>query len=191
MEIDQSWFAPGRRWFVAVTLPDAIKDDLAALRIEASGIRWTPREQMHLTLRYIGGADSEIIQRLAKGLGRIAVEPFLLTPEGVGRFPPRGNPRVFWGGVGSGHPRLFQLQGKVEEAVIAAGLEPETRRFHPHITLARIKPAASGSINDFLKRHRNYIGGPFRVDAFSLWVSYLQADGPVHHRAAEYQLEKP
>ncbi len=190
MEIDESLFSPGGRWFVAVTLPDAIKDDLASLQIESSGIRWTPRQQMHLTLRYIGGADSEIVRRLAEGLARIAVEPFLLTPAGVGRFPPRGNPRVFWAGVGSGHPRLFQLQGKVEEAVIAAGLEPETRRFHPHITLARINPAAGGSANDFLKRHRDYTGGPFRVDAFSLWVSYLQTGGPVHHRAAEYKLKK-
>jgi RNA 2',3'-cyclic 3'-phosphodiesterase len=190
MEIDQSLFAPGGRWFVAVTLPDAIRDDLAALRIEASGIRWTPRDQIHLTLRYIGGADPETVRRLDEGLGHIAVEPFLLTPSGVGRFPPRGNPRVFWAGVGSGHPRLFQLQGKVEETVIAAGLEPETRRFHPHITLARLKSTPAGSVNQFLKQNRDYTAGPFRVDAFSLWVSYLQANGPVHHRAAEYTLEK-
>lgn len=190
MESDESLFAPGGRWFVAVPLSGAIREDLAALRTKASGIRWTPPAQMHLTLRFIGRADSETVHRVAEGLGRIGVEPFLLTPEGVGRFPPRGNARVLWAGVGSGHPRLFQLQGKVEEAVIAAGVEPETRRFHPHITLARIKSAPGGSINEFLKRHRSYTGGPFRVDTFSLWVSHLNARGRVHKEAARYTLVK-
>ncbi len=190
MEIDESLFTPGGRWFVAVAIPEAIKKDLAELSNTAPGIRWTQAHQMHLTLRFIGEFAPEAVRCIADNLARIKVARFLLTPEGIGRFPPRGSPRVLWAGVGSGHPRLFQLQGKVEESVIAAGVEPETRRFHPHITLARIKHASAGAVNEFLKRHRAYTGGPFRVDTFSLWVSHLHATGPIHQEAARYTLEK-
>lgn len=188
MEIEERYFSPGGRWFVTVEIPEAIRKDLASLAAANADIRRTPCHQLHLTLRFVGTTDPETVRRIAENLGAIRVEPFLLTPQGVGRFPAKGRARVLWAGVGTGHPRLFQLQQKVEEAVIASGVTPETRRFHPHITLARSGGASPGAVTEFLKKHRDYTGGPFRVDAFSLFVSHIGREGAVHGEALRFPL---
>ncbi len=188
MEIDKETLPPGGRWFVSVEPSETVKTDLERLKTAVSGIRWTPFHQFHLTLRFIGEAGPDTVRRIARNLEKIRVEPFILETEGIGCFPSKGRPRILWAGFGSGHPRLFQLRQKVEESIVSAALEPETRRFHPHITLARCGNASPGAIKEFLKTHREHAGAPFRVERFSLFVSRLTSDGAIHEEAEAYPL---
>ncbi|HEY8650329.1 MAG TPA: 2'-5' RNA ligase family protein, partial [Chthoniobacterales bacterium] len=84
--------------------------------------------------------------------------------------------------VGRGHPHLFQLHKRVQEAALGAGLEPELRPFHPHFTLARCQCISPQSVRKFLKSNVDLDAGMIRVDSFHLHSSKLTPAGPIHTR---------
>ncbi|MES2693474.1 MAG: RNA 2',3'-cyclic phosphodiesterase, partial [Verrucomicrobiota bacterium] len=100
--------------------------------------------------------------------------------EGVGTFPPNRPPQVLWIGIGSGHPRLFQLRQRVDDALLSSGLQIDLRTFHPHITLARTNEAAAKSVAHWLHTHRDFAAPPFRVESFDLYSSELRPGGSIY-----------
>src|SRR5690606_17932464 len=123
-----------KRLFVALELPENCRETLAALERPLRGGRWLPTEQLHLTLAFLGNVAAEQEDRLHTELAKVQVPPFFLPIEGTGTFGGK-RPSVLWAGVGTGHPHLFALHKHVHDALFAAGLDPELRPFHPHITL--------------------------------------------------------
>jgi 2'-5' RNA ligase len=119
---------------------------------------------------------------LREKLSAIHFGAFFLPMTGVGTFPPKGSPKIIWIGVGNAHPHLFQIHKRVQEAALSAGLEPDLRPWHPHITLARCRNVSSQSIRSFLKSNRDLDLGMIRVDAFHLYSSKLSAAGSVYTR---------
>ncbi|MGH8019995.1 MAG: RNA 2',3'-cyclic phosphodiesterase [Opitutaceae bacterium] len=169
------------RLFVAIDPPPAVRDALAGLPRRIRGVAWTPPEQYHLTLRFIGDVAHETRERIEKALANIEVTSFTLPVEGVGSFPPNRPPRILWAGTGSAHPRLFQLRQKVDDALLACALDLDVRSFQPHFTLARCgrdTPIAEAS--RFVREHAEFQAPVFRVDAFTLYRSDLRASGAVH-----------
>ena len=180
------------RLFIALPLPEVIRALLAKLATPSSDLRWTPREQLHLTLRFLGDTLLEKIDSLTPRLAEIRVEPFLLTLEGAGAFPPKSAPRVLWLSLGSGHPRLHQLRQRVDDALLAAGLDCDLRHFHPHITVARCSdtPAVAIAAAQWLKVRRDFAGPSFRVESFELRASELHSAGAIHRTLASFPLAK-
>lgn len=177
------------RYFLAIPLPEAHRALIAKLRETMPGFSWTSSEKVHLTLRFLGEMEDEAVTGLEEALARIEVEPFILPLEGIGVFPPRGHPRVVWVGVGKGHPRLFQLRQRIDDNLLALGVEADLRTFHPHVTVARLRPESSPAAAAlFVKKHRSFVGPPFRVDRFQLWSSQLQAGGSVYSEVADFPL---
>lgn len=168
------------RLFVALALPEAVRGALAALARPLPGVRWTRPEQLHLTLRFLGNVPVQIIDGVIARLAEVRVAPFVLPVEGIGTFPPNRPPRVVWVGTGSGHPRLFQLRQRLDDSLIAAGVQFEVRTFHPHATLARCPEDAGPALSHWLHGHREFAAAPFLVDAFELYASELQPAGAVH-----------
>ena len=168
------------RLFIALTLPSAVREVLAALAQPLPGVNWTPPEQLHVTLRFLGDVPKSQIEPMIARLAMIQVEPFILPIENVGSFPPNRPPRVIWIGVGAGHPRLFQLRQRLDDALLASGLPLDVRTFHPHITLARCTENAAAAVKPWLHVHRDEAAPPFRVEAFDLYSSDLRASGAVH-----------
>lgn len=168
------------RLFIALTLPDAVRDTLAAEAHPLPGVNWTRPEQLHVTLRFLGDTPSEQIPPLIERLSAIRIAPFILPIEGIGTFPPNRPPRILWIGVGSGHPRLFQLRQRLDDTLLAAGLQLDVRTFHPHVTLARTTDDAAKSIAHWLHTHRDFAAPPFRVEAFDLYASELRPSGALH-----------
>ncbi|MEE8533749.1 MAG: RNA 2',3'-cyclic phosphodiesterase [Alphaproteobacteria bacterium] len=175
------------RLFVAVDLPEALCRRLAAFCGGVPGARWLPVEQFHLTLRFIGEVDNGAFDDIAEALDDVHIEPFSLALSGVGHFPPRGTPRVLWVGVDDGAAAV-RLHDKIEMRLQRLGLEPDARRFHPHITLARLKGAPLGKVRDFLAAHADFASEPVAVDAFHLYSSKLGAGGALHRIEASYDL---
>jgi 2'-5' RNA ligase len=172
---------PSVRLFIAIDLPAAQRAALVALGTPTRGLVWTPPEQIHLTLRFLGDTDEARIADLTTALARVRVEPFVLPLEGLGAFPPTGAAQVLWAGVAHGHPRLFQLRQQIDDALLALGLPVDLRLFHPHVTLARVKREASpATVAQFLKQHREFAAAPFRAEAFNLYASQLLSTGAVH-----------
>ena len=168
------------RLFIAVTLPEAVRNTLAALAQPLPGASWTRPDQLHLTLRFLGDVPTEQIEPMIARLATVQVAPFVLPIEGAGTFPPNRPPRVLWIGVGAGHPRLFQLRQRIDDAVLASGVPLDVRTFHPHVTLARCTENAAPAITHWLHVHREATAPPFRVEAFELFASELRPSGAVH-----------
>jgi 2'-5' RNA ligase len=177
------------RLFLSIALPEAVRSALAALAEPAAGLHWLRPAQLHLTLRFLGDVPEELIEPLGARLATVRIAPFILPIAGVGSFPPRAPARVLCIGTGPGHPRLFQLRQRVDDAVLAAGLRPDLRTFHPHVTLARVEAPAADAAERWLRRRRDAAAPPFRVDAFSLCASELRPDGAVHTLKRRFPLE--
>jgi len=175
------------RLFVAVDLPDEIRNSVSRICAGIPGVKWLDVKQLHLTIRFIGDADDELFTNIRNVLAEIALPPFTMSLRGVGCFPPKRDPRVLWVGVEKSG-ELARLRDRVEQALVKTGLEPEERAFSPHITLARLKERPSAAIARFLEHNRQFTGGPFPVTEFHLYSSTLTREGAIHRREAGYPL---
>ncbi|HWM23975.1 MAG TPA: RNA 2',3'-cyclic phosphodiesterase [Chthoniobacterales bacterium] len=169
-----------KRLFVSLELPRSITERLAKLDPHLRGVRWLEPEQMHLTLSFLGNVPGDVEEALKKNLEAIEWKSFFLPLIGVGAFPGKGRPNVIWIGVGTGHPHLFQLHKRVQEAAIHAGLEPDLRSFHPHVTLARCRDVSAESVRPFLRAHAGIDAGMIHVESFCLNSSTLFPAGSVY-----------
>ncbi|WP_129125131.1 RNA 2',3'-cyclic phosphodiesterase [Geomonas oryzae] len=174
------------RLFIAIELPDEIKETLSSFCCDLPGMRWVPTDQIHLTLRFLGDVQPKEAAGLKEALAAIAFAPFPLTVQGVGHFPPHGHPRVLWIGLEESRP-LLELQQRIETAVAGAGIVPEERRFSPHITIARIKENASAAVKLFEVKHRQLSFPPFTVEDFILFSSVLSPKGATHRRERTFR----
>jgi 2'-5' RNA ligase len=171
------------RLFVALVPPAAVRAELAILAPELAGLRATPAENIHLTLRFIGEADPEKTDRFVAALLRVRVEPFVLPVGGVGLFPSRGPAKVLWAGVGNGHTRLYQLRKQVDESLLTVDAGLPMPGFHPHFTVARLgEQPAPREIARFLAFHAGFEAPPFLVDEFLLLASEGAAGRPPVYR---------
>ena len=170
------------RLFVAIDLPESTKQFLVDLDPRVRGVRWTKATQMHLTLAFFGDVPEGVDLALREKLSAIEFGAFFLPITGAGVFPPKGPPKIIWIGLGRGHPHLFQVHKRVQEAVLAAGIEPELRPWHPHITIARCRDVAPQAIRKFLQSIVDLDAGMIRVEAFYLYSSKLTPAGPIHTR---------
>jgi 2'-5' RNA ligase len=171
-----------KRLFVSIELPESVTQTLARLDPEVRGVRWLDPQQMHLTLAFLGNVSTETQEMLTEKLQAIAWKAFFLPLAGLGTFPSKGWPKIIWIGVGSGHPHLFQLHKRVQEALLAVGLEPDLRSFHPHVTLARCRDVSPQTIRPFLRSHADFDAGMIHVECFCLNSSALTPAGSVYSR---------
>jgi 2'-5' RNA ligase len=174
------------RLFVAIVLPDAVLRSLLAMQTGVPGARWQSRDQLHLTLRFIGETDGRQIAAIDDALASIHSPPFTLELKGVGSFGGRP-PRDIWVGVRASDA-LLHLQRKIESALQRAGCEPDGRKYTPHVTLARLKGAPNGRVMDFLADHALYASEPFSVDRFALFSSRLTPGGGIYRIEKTYRL---
>ena len=175
----------GQRLFVAIDPPAAVRETLAGLNPHLTGVRWLQPEQIHLTLSFLGHVASPAGETLREKLAKIRFTPFFIPVCGVGTFPAKGKPNVLWAGVGAGHPQLFRVYKRVQEAALAAGLEPDLRAWHPHITFARCRDVSAESVRPFLNRYADFDAGIVRVEAFSLYSSLPGPFGSAYTRELE------
>jgi len=176
-----------RRLFVAVDLPANVKDQLAIMCCGLPGAKWVPPEQLHLTLRFIGDVDGTLFRDLKESLLEIHFASFFIQLKGVGFFPPRGKPRVLWVGVVK-NANLALLQKKIENVLVKSGLEPERRKFFPHITLARLRNTPDSRSAAFHAYNSMFISDEFPAEKFTLYSSVLGKNGAKHYVEQHFQL---
>jgi 2'-5' RNA ligase len=176
------------RLFVAVALPDALRQRLAMLCRGVKGARWVDEDSMHLTLRFIGEVEEPQGEEIADALDRLRAPGFPLTLLGAGHFETRGRVRALWVGI-EPNPALTQLQERIESAVQRTGLPPEGRKFSPHITLARLDRAQPDIIRNWLHENSLFRAEPFAVEEFVLFQSLLGNGGAVYRPVAEFPLD--
>ncbi len=122
------------------------------------GARWQTREQMHLTLRFIGEVDGSDANAIDDALSSIRASKFTLQLKSAGAFGSK-IPRALWAGIAP-NEALTHLQRKIETALQRIGLEAEQRKFVPHVTLARLRATPPGIVMDYLVDHALFAGSP-------------------------------
>ncbi|MGD1880464.1 MAG: RNA 2',3'-cyclic phosphodiesterase [Kiloniellaceae bacterium] len=176
------------RLFVALSLPDTVRERLCGLCSGLPGARWVAPESLHLTLRFIGEVDGGVAEDIDAALSGIHCPRFSLTLAGVGDFGDGRRLRSVWVGV-EANEVLERLQAKVEQAVRRAGQPPEKRKFKPHVTLARFKSHPGGRLEDYFAERALFRCPPFPVTGFTLYSSYLAHEGAIYSPEAVYPLD--
>jgi len=178
------------RLFVAIPLPESLRQRLGLLAAGVPGAKWVRPENLHLTLRFIGDVDGRLYGDIVDSLGHVSVPRFEVQVQGVGQFGEGRRVDVLWAGI-KANENLMRLQAKIETALQRLGLEPERRKFHPHVTLARLRGAPESRVAQFLAENGLVSGPPFEVTEYLLFSSYLARSGAIHQVEASYSLKMP
>ena len=172
------------RLFFALRPPAPVRESLLSLMEQVDGARWQDDDQLHLTLRYLGETDERTAEDIADAARHIAFSPFDISIEGCSYFEKKGVPRQLYTRVRP-DDRLSALHKKLDRICVKCGIEPERRKFVPHITLARLNQS-SGPLGTFLTRHGAANLGPWRVDDYILYESHLREQGSLYEPLCTY-----
>ena len=174
------------RLFTALEVPADLAFSLSLLRGGLPGARWVDPENYHITLRFIGDIDEPTADEIADALGRVARPRFELAIEGLGAFGSR-KPHAVYATV-KPSPALKELQAEHERIVQRIGLEPERRRFTPHVTLARFKNVGEPDVAAYLALRGDFRTAPFPVGRFVLLSSRASKGGGPYVMEEAYPL---
>lgn len=175
------------RLFTAIELPESLRLRLSLLQGGVPGARWSPAENLHVTLRFIGEVDERQANDIDDALGVLRAPSFDLTLRGAGEFGGR-DPHALWIGVAPSEA-LARLAAKIESALQRIGLAAETRKYTPHVTLARLRDAPLAKVHAFLSAHAAFDSGPFAVRRFALFSSHQSSSGSLYRVERTYALD--
>jgi 2'-5' RNA ligase len=185
------------RAFIAIELPESIRTQLGELnsRLRSTRVKasWVQPDRMHLTLRFLGDITDEQAETLSSLITQACsdVPGFTLTCGGLGAFPNLRRPSVVWAGIGPLEPDLVRVQAASESAARSCGLSAETKPFHPHVTLARIKdPRNAAALVDAIHATSAFDAGAFDVSHVSLFSSELTPRGAIYTRIREFPMKR-
>ncbi len=188
--INGAW---GMRCFIAIELPESVRSNLEGLsaRLRRSGVRasWVRPENMHVTLRFLGEICEERVGEVVRLLeaSYANTPPFRFTLQGTGAFPNMKTPSVIWAGIRP-NEAILEVQRIAEDVAQRVGCSKEKNRFHPHVTLARIKdPRNASGWQRYLAAEKDWEGGEVCVEQVAVFQSELTPRGPIYTRLAFIQ----
>lgn len=187
------------RLFVALETPEDLKARLRALqaelrdRLRGSEISWTKPEQIHLTLRFLGGVSDVSVPELAESLraNLAGMRSFQVRAKGIGCFPGPRRPRVIWVGLSGDLQEMESVQKAVAHACGSFTDEAEEKEFRPHLTIARVKALGPGDgavLVESCDRWAEEAFGAWTVREVLLYRSVLGAGGAKHTVLASFPL---
>jgi RNA 2',3'-cyclic 3'-phosphodiesterase len=177
------------RLFTGLEIPPSIAESLAMLRGGLPGARWIDSGNYHLTLRFIGDIDDALAREIAGLLGRVHRASFELRFERLSSFGGR-KPRAVVAAAAPVAP-LMELQAEQERLLQRLGLEPEGRKYTPHVTLARLRDTSSRQVAEYLAARGHYRSMSFEVSRFVLFSSRASIGGGPYVVEADYPLGEP
>lgn len=176
------------RLFVAIDIPEelrrAVADTTRGLRAELASARWTPIENQHVTLKFLGSVDVARVEEMASACAAAAgsSDPLSLVVAGMGAFPSRKRARVLWAGIEDPGGSLGALAIELERRFEELGFPPEKRDFTAHLTLARFKTPQR------LPELPDVDASAFDVTELTLYRSRLHPSGARYEPLARFEL---
>lgn len=174
------------RLFTGIEIPAPLADRLSFLRGGLPGARWIDPENYHLTLRFIGDVDMHIADEVAAELARVRRQSFTLRLGDVGALGTKRPHAIVVRAEPS--PALLELQAEHERIMQRIGLVPETRKYTPHLTLARLRGASGQDIATYLSLRGGFSAESFPVERFVLFSSRNSTGGGPYLIEEEYPL---
>ncbi|MBI2832151.1 MAG: RNA 2',3'-cyclic phosphodiesterase [Chloroflexi bacterium] len=189
------------RSFIAIELPDKLKDELirlqSALKTKGSfPVRWVSPQNTHLTLKFLGDVPMDKIDAITGAMAQAVEEVtrFRLEVRELGVFPNPRRPQIAWVGLAGELDKLNLLQKRIETGMKPLGFPPENRGFTAHLTLARVRdhatPEERQQFGQLIAASRFEATTSIDVDAINLMRSQLTPEGPVYTRIASVALKK-
>lgn len=183
-----------RRLFIGIPIPKdvvnqtttsetSITDLIREFGAMGKFIRPVSTQNLHLTSRFIGNVDSNLVSKVARATQEVAdaTSNFRLTLRGLGGFPNSNRPTVVWAGVDPREP-CIKLAESLNKSLEPLGFEREKRSYKPHLTLARIKGQCPREITNGIRAFRDVEFAVLPVDEIVLYESTLTPEGPVYTR---------
>ena len=171
------------RLFAALPIPADIGQGLVRRQQGLADARWSPAENFHITLRFAGDIDEAAAEDLDSALSHVVGEPLDIVLSGVGAFGEGREIHAIWAGVVE-NPALRHLAEACESAARRAGLRPDTRLYHPHVTLAYLRRPDPMAVAGWIQANNLLQSPGFRVEGFGLYASRATKSG------SRYQLER-
>jgi RNA 2',3'-cyclic 3'-phosphodiesterase len=175
------------RLFTGLELPDAVVAQLALMRGGVVGARWLEPSDYHITLRFIGDIDARTARDVEETLGEIRRPKALARFEELSWFGGE-KPRAIVAKV-KADPTLMDLQAEHERRLRRLGIEPETRKYTPHVTLARLRGVRQASVASYLAERGALIAGSFSAERFVLYSAREGSGGGPYIVEAAYPLD--
>jgi RNA 2',3'-cyclic 3'-phosphodiesterase len=175
------------RLFTGLELPEAVVGQLALMRGGVEGARWLQPEDYHITLRFIGDTDVPAARDIDEVLGEIQRPKAPVTFEELSWFG-GDKPRAIVAKV-KPDPALMDLQAEQERRLRRIGIEPETRKYTPHVTLARLRGARQRSIANYLTERGVLVADSFIAGRFVLYSAREGSGGGPYVVEAAYPLD--
>lgn len=172
---------------MALSVPRAVAQSIMLIQGGVPGARWQTREQLHLTLRFIGEVGGRDMAILEDALAGVAAPSFRLQLHGVGQFGNR-QPHTLWTPARKSEA-LEHLQRKVDNAIRRVGQPQDAHKFMPHVTLGRLRNPDNRKVIEWLTHHALYTSPEFAVDGFNLYSSRLTSDGSAYAVERDFFLE--
>ncbi len=187
------------RAFLAIELPEDVKSILRELterldRAGIGGLKSVRPENIHLTVKFFGNVSANRVDSIVGALTPAArgIQPFTLRLGNVGAYPNSRNPRVLWVGLDGDVVSLREAHRRIENALGDINIKPDSRRFSPHLTVARLRDRASPSERrraaELLLNAAYQTGHPITVERLSLMRSILRPEGPQYTTLADIAL---
>lgn len=182
------------RLFVSADL-DGLETEISAVQelvTDASGVRLTDPENVHVTLKFLGDVDEgrvpNLVETLEEAVDAAAVEPFRAEFSGLGAFPSEEYIRVLWVGVREGSSELMRLHEEIEERTVELGFDSEDHEFTPHATIARMDHAGGKEQVQRALRETDPTVGTRSIEEVRLTESVLGDDGPEYTTLERFEL---
>jgi 2'-5' RNA ligase len=173
------------RLFLAIDLPHPIQEVTSELMLpELQQVRWSPLQQLHVTLVFIGEQPSDKLDEIIEAIAEVPFESFPLTLNQIGHF----RSGVIWLGVENNEP-LNRLQKSLSHKIRSLGIALEQRRYIPHLTFGRCKNLTP-EILGLLGKQALGLRINLDVSAFQLKRSILSSDGAVYETLCEFTPDK-
>jgi 2'-5' RNA ligase len=185
-----------QRTFCAVELPDELRTRVAErtrrLRAEFPEVRasWEKPEKLHITLKFLGDIEPARVEELSRAAARAVsnIQPFDLSIDEPGAFPPHGQPRVLWLGIVDASGRLAFMHDALETKCAAAGFARESRPFKPHLTLARLRSPQGARELAAAHRATHFEPQRFKVSELVVMRSELSPGGSRYTPLSRHRL---
>ncbi len=176
------------RCFIAIPLSEEIKEKVTSIQkhFKIPGIKLVEKENLHITLKFLGEVEEVKIREVAKILKEIEFKQFELNISGIGTFPSNNFVRVVWVGIKSSE--IYELKQLIDNLLEKTGFAKDTS-WDPHLTIARVKFLSDKStLLKKIEELKNIEIGKQKVDKFTLFESVLKKEGPIYNKIEEIRL---
>ena len=174
------------RTFIAITASVEVQGNIQRLiehlQSANANVKWVLPDHLHLTLKFLGDVPESEIHKVCEKVQQAAADfrPFTIGCQGAGAFPDPARPRTVWIGVEQGAEKTIAMQSLVDKALQGLGFPKEGRRFHPHLTIGRVRRGGSATfeLGNLISEHADFAAGQSVVDEVIVFSSELTRTGP-------------